>query len=307
MADGAEIRLAAQHLVVATGAEQPAAGLRGLAVAGETLWPRYRDRLVLSHTLLGGRGLAATQQRLASFACPRVAIIGGSHSAMSVAAALLRLNLPWQPGSIAILHRSPLRPMYPTPDLARAEGFDDFGAGDICPKTGRVFPLAGFRSDSRELLLHVLGLGGRAREEQIRLVGLRDPDRGEAADSLRAAGLIVAATGYRPRGLALSDRDGRRMRLLSETSASAAMVDGRSRMLDASGQPIPGVFGIGLSAGFPLAGTHGEPSFRGQANGLALWQSEIGDGIVRQILEGQDDHPPPAVRRAVRETADLAA
>lgn len=308
IADGSEVRITAPHLVVATGAAQSASSLHSLAVAGGTLWPRYRDRLMLSHTLLGRQGLAVAQQRLGSLACPRAAIVGGSHSAMSAAAALLRLDLPWKPESIAILHRSPLRPMYPSPDLARADGFDDFGAADICPKTGRVFPLAGFRSDSRELLLHVLGLGGRAREERIRLVDLRRPDHQEAADSLGGAGLIVAATGYRPRGLTLFDGDGRRIRLLSETSASAAMVDERSRLLCASGQAIPGVFGIGLSAGFPLAGTHGEPSFRGQANGLALWQSEIGAAIVRQILDDGVDHPqPPVARRMPREAAGLAA
>lgn len=48
---------------------------------------------------------------------------------------------------------------------------------------------------------------------------------------------------------------------------------------------IPGAFAIGLSAGYPLAGAHGERSFTGEANGFALWQSDIGEALVAAILE----------------------
>jgi predicted oxidoreductase len=63
------------------------------------------------------------------------------------------------------------------------------------------------------------------------------------------------------------------------------MVDGHSRVLDATGRAVPGVFRLGLSAGFPLAGTHGEASFHGVANGLSLWNADIGDGIVHAVLD----------------------
>jgi predicted oxidoreductase len=63
------------------------------------------------------------------------------------------------------------------------------------------------------------------------------------------------------------------------------MVDKHCRVLDARGQPIPGAFGIGLAAGFvPWGRLGGEPSFRGQANGLWLWQNDVGQMIVDQVL-----------------------
>ncbi|MDB5680460.1 MAG: aminotransferase DegT, partial [Sphingomonas bacterium] len=63
------------------------------------------------------------------------------------------------------------------------------------------------------------------------------------------------------------------------------MVDWHCRVLDAQDRPIPGVFGIGLAAGFvPWGRLGGEASFRGQANGLWLWQNDVGQMIVDQVL-----------------------
>jgi hypothetical protein len=53
------------------------------------------------------------------------------------------------------------------------------------------------------------------------------------------------------------------------------------------------LFAIGLAAGFvPHGKLGGEPSFRGQANGLWLWQSDVGGMIVDAIFSsklGEDD------------------
>jgi hypothetical protein len=106
----------------------------------------------------------------------------------------------------------------------------------------------------------------------------------EANDILRRADLIVAALGYRPRALPLFDHSGEPLYLLSDTKVGT-LVDKRSRVLDSTGRPIPGVFAMGLAAGYPLAVTHGEPSFTDQANGLALWQSDIGEDLVSQLLD----------------------
>jgi hypothetical protein len=212
--------------------------------------------------------------------------------------------IAWAPGSIAILHRQPMRPMYQTPALARAAGFDAFGNDDICAKTGRVFPLAGFRSDSRELLIRVLGLGTGPREPRIELVDLKRKNSADVAAALEQADIIIAATGYRPRDRPLLDRQGRRIELRSDTRGMA-MVDEQSRVMDAFGRTVPGVFRLGLSAGFPLAGTHGEVSFHGVANGLSLWNADIGDAIVRAVLDdggaGADWKRRPASHAALEQ------
>jgi hypothetical protein len=245
-------------------------------------------------------GLEAARQRLAGLSDPKAAIVGGSHSAVSAANALLNIfpAIAWAPGSIAVLHRKPMRPMYQTPALARADGFDAFNGDDICAKTGRVFPLAGFRSASRELLIRVLGLGTAPRERRIELIDLRKC-AADVAAALERADIIIAATGYRPHDLPLFDRAGRRIELRGE-NRSLAMVDAKSRVIDVSGRAVPGVFRLGLSAGFPLATTHGEPSFHGVANGLSLWNADIGDAIVRAVLDDAGDRIDAPHRPAPR-------
>ena len=63
------------------------------------------------------------------------------------------------------------------------------------------------------------------------------------------------------------------------------MVDRHCRVLAADDTVVPGAFGIGLAAGFvPWGRLGGEESFRGNANGLWLWQNDVGQMIVDQIL-----------------------
>ena len=59
----------------------------------------------------------------------------------------------------------------------------------------------------------------------------------------------------------------------------------RAGITGADGAPLNGVYGIGLAAGFvPWGRLGGEPSFRGQANGLWQWQNDVGLMIVDQLI-----------------------
>jgi hypothetical protein len=52
-----------------------------------------------------------------------------------------------------------------------------------------------------------------------------------------------------------------------------------------------GALGIGLAAGFiPSGALGGEPSFRGQTNGIWLWQNGVGAMIFAALLDGKIDH-----------------
>lgn len=282
-------QIASRHLVLATGAA-PSTDMLATAPIGEApLCPRFAAKTVHSHEVLCLSGAALLAQRCAGWVAPRIVIVGGSHSAASAALCCLAEfdQHHGGQGSISLLHQNKMALTYATPEAAHADGFHDFGAEDICPRTGRVFPLAGFRSDSRELMRRVLGLGSLPQERRVSLLSLVRPSPAltDAIETtLASADLIIAALGYRPRALPLWDEHGRPLTLHSQLSPTAALVDARSRVLDAEGQPVPGVYSQGLSAGYPLAGRHGEPSFTGQANGLALWQAEVGAEIVQQLL-----------------------
>jgi hypothetical protein len=201
------------------------------------------------------------------------------------------------PGGVTLLHRRPLRIFYPSVEAALAEGYTEFAADDICPVSGRVFRLGGFRLDSRELIMSARGIGGRPAEPrlQLHLLGL---DNAASLQVLDHADVVIAALGYRPRALPVFDRAGRPVPLQAETTPQARLVDDRCRVLDADGNSLPNLFAIGLAAGFvPHGKLGGEPSFRGQANGLWLWQSDVGGLIVDAILSpcsGQDYMADPS-------------
>ncbi|OWK30842.1 DegT/DnrJ/EryC1/StrS family aminotransferase [Sphingomonas mucosissima] len=278
----------AENLVIATGGHQPLDRLVTQQVAGTSLIELAGDRLLQSDSVLARGGFEMVADLLSGKRAPRVAVIGGSTSALTTVALLLRERpaLPFGAGGITLLHRRPLRPFYHSVEAAHAEGFIDFGPEDICPISGFVYRLAGFRLEARELVLRMLGVDGRAPEPRLALHRVTGDHDEAARDILKNADLVIAALGYRPRALLLEDAEGRPLALAAH--AGAPMVDNACRVTDASGAPVPGLFGIGLAAGFvPHGKLGGEASFVGQANGLWLWQNDVGMMIVDQLLAGR--------------------
>ncbi len=285
LADGHEFNQASHNIVVATGGHQPLDRLATQHVGGESLVAQAGDRLLQSDEVLALGGFERVADLIGGKRDPRIVVIGGSTSALTTVALLLRERpaLPFGAGGITLLHRRPLRPFYPSVEAAQAEGFTDFGPDDICPVSGFVYRLAGFRLEARDLVQRMLGIDGRAPDPRVALHQVARGDDPAARAAIADADLVVAALGYRPRGFALEDTSGARIALAADRGAP--MVDGDCRVLGASGAPIPGVFGIGLAAGFvPSGGLGGEKSFRGQANGLWLWQNDVGRLIVDATL-----------------------
>jgi hypothetical protein len=285
-ATGATRRIAARQVIVAAGGHQPPQRMTTERIGGLGLAERCGDRLLQSGEVLTAAGLTRVDRKLAGKAEPRVAIIGGSTSAAAVAHALLhRLpDVAFGDGGITLLHRRPLRIYYPDRQSALAEGYTEWTEADVCQISGRVFRFAGFRLDSRELIMQARGIGGRPPEPRLRLHHLRAEDT-TAARLIDTADLVVAAMGYRPRALPLQDGRGAPLPLFADTGPQAPMVDDQCRVLDDAGKPIPDLYGIGLAAGFvPRGPLGGEASFRGQANGLWLWQHDVGALIVRSVL-----------------------
>ena len=181
------------------------------------------------------------------------------------------------PGGVTLLHRRELRIFYPSVDAALADGYKEFGIDDICPVSGRVFRLGGFRLDSRELIMSARGIGGRPPEPRLQLhrLGLDDAASLTLLDN---ADLVIAALGYRPRALPVFNVGGRPVPLLAETSPRAQLVDGHCRVLDAGGKPLPSVIcdwpGCGLCS--PRK-AWGEPSFRGRRMASGCGKATLAD------------------------------
>jgi hypothetical protein len=285
IADGHVFDRAAHNIVVATGGYQPLDRLVTQHVAGVPLSARVGDRLLQSDEVLALGGLDRVADLLGGKRSPRVVVIGGSTSALTTVALLLRSRpgIPFGAGGVTLLHRRPLRPFYHSVEAAHAEGFTDFGPDDICPLTGFVYRLAGFRLEARELVLRMLAVDGRAPDPRVAMHRISGDGDLVALDLLDRADIVVAALGYRPRALPLTDAGGDAIALAADSGAP--MVDDRCRVLDCEGRPLPGVYGIGLAAGFvPSGRLGGEASFVGQANGLWLWQNDVGRLIVDDVL-----------------------
>ena len=191
--------LRTRHLVIATGGHQPVERLAMEKIGDLSLVEAAGDRLMQSGDVLTTGGLEKIAGILADRPAPKVAVIGGSTSAAAVAHALLH-RLPtvaFGEGGVTLLHRRELRIFYPDRESALREGYSEWTEDDVCPISGRVFRLAGFRLDSRELIMQVRGLGGRPPEPRLRLHRLA-PDDAAAKAIIGAADIVVAALGLPP-------------------------------------------------------------------------------------------------------------
>lgn len=275
-------------VVLATGATQPLHRLYAEPVAGAALLPVYGDKVLQSGQVLAQGGAAEVARRLTGKHKPRIAIVGGSTSAGAVAWSLLNAlpSIRFDERGVTILHRRPLRIFYETAAEALAEGYDEFRPEDVCPLTGRVFRLSGFRLDSRELIMRARGLGGRPAEPRLHLFSLQPDTESQAQALLQEADLIIAAVGYRPTLLPVFDAESREIALVTPAGKQWSVVDERSRLLTAQRTPLHGLFAIGLAIG-PTANRQlgGEAGFRGQVNSLWLWQHTLGQTIAEQVIE----------------------
>lgn len=287
--DGATQRVRSRLVVLATGGYQPGIKFGNYNVAGIQLPLWYASRVLQSNHALTSGGLADIERRLVRSQGKHVVVIGSSSSALACANAVLNLTSEGSCSAdrVTVLHRRPLRIFYPSAEAALAEGYTEFGPDDICPVSGFVFRFAGFRLESRELVMAARGIGGRRAESRLQLRRLLETPDIAAQAMLEEADVIISALGYRPMALPVVSESGCPIPLYAHGPGNKRLVDEKCRILDGTGTPIAGLLGIGLAAGFIAPDTSGgEPSFSGQTNSLWQWQNEIG-AIVASQLAGE--------------------
>jgi hypothetical protein len=290
---GEAFEIIADNVVLAMGASQSwERTLQSPIIPGLNLAGRYADKAMLTNLVLSENGSGEIERRLQGSSQPKVVIIGASHSTTSSAWLLLnKVRVEFGEGDITILHREPFRIFYPSREAALEDGYTDFTDDDFCPSTNRLYRLAGLRFDSRELIKQIWGMGGTTPEKRVRLIPLDRSGENNPVDIealLYEADIIIPAFGYRSNTVPIHDANGERVELMVSGDGAPPLVDDRCRVLDAAEQPIPNLYGIGLASGFRLTGKlGGEPSFRGQTNGLWLYQNGVGELILDQVLAKQ--------------------
>lgn len=255
------------------------------------------DRLYGSDEMLSGTGLERALAR--SDELRRIVILGGSHSAFSVAWRLLdAVGDRLAPGAITILHRTEPRCFYVTRADADADSYA-FVEDDVCPATQRVNRLSGLRGDGRELWRRIHAKPGTERELRVVCRPLRDADLVEPGliEQLRGADLVVTTFGYRSRTLPIIDSAGRELHCRADSTG--ASVDHEGRLWLENGDTLPNLFGIGLGTGYrPTGRMGGEPNLRLQQNSLWLYQNDVGEVVYRAARRAAAQNRPAATGTA---------
>ena len=151
-------------------------------------------------------------------------------------------------------------------------------------------PLAGFRSEARELLCAVRGYGDRTVERRVVLRPFAGERRERVRRLLRDADLVILATGYRPAGLSLRECDGSPI-ALGAVDGPGRSSTSASQVKDVRGRPVLGVYATGLERGLPARLPLRGGILHRAANGLSLWQTDIGAQITRAVLARATSHP----------------
>jgi hypothetical protein len=281
--DGSEGTLFAHAAVVALGGRQfwRQAELR----PGLTLADCRIPQMMLSDRALSAKGLEEANCILAEAGSRRILILGGAHSAYSVAGALLELPAAGRlaAGQIVILQRREPRIFY-LDSQAALDDLYDFEPGDICPRTQRVNRMGGLRGYGREMWRQIARRPGTQIEPRVVTMPLQQFTAAQLHAMIEEAALVVPSFGYRSSMLPVFDADGERLALAADAGGTAVAQDGR--LLLGDGSSLPSLFGIGLGTGYRLPSSMGgEPNFNGQANSLWLYQNDIGAVIYRGIHE----------------------
>lgn len=283
--DGHESILAAHSAVVALGGRQR--WMHGELKPGLALANCQMRHVMPSDRALSTAGLREADQILAEAAISKrpILILGGSHSAYSVAGAFLELAGAERlaEGQIVILQRREPRIFYPDRQAARDDLYD-VAPGDICPRTQRVNRMGGLRGFGREMWRQIALRPETTPEPRVVTMDMQRLSAGELGEMIAEAALVVPSFGYRSAMLPVFDTDEARLTLNAELGGVA--VGEQSRLLLADGTSLPNLFGIGLGTGYMLpTSMGGEPNFDGQANSLWLYHNDIGAIIYRAIHE----------------------
>ena len=281
--DGCESVLAARSAVVALGGRQR--WMHGELKPGLALATCQMRNVMPSDRALSIAGLREADQILSEAGRRPILILGGSHSAYSVAGAFLELPGAERlaKGQIVILQRREPRIFYPDRQAALDDLYE-VAPGDVCPRTQRVNRMGGLRGFGREMWRQIAERPHTTPEPRVVSIDMQRLSADELGAMIADAALVVPCFGYRSAMLPVFDAEGTRLALNAEQGGIA--VGEHSRLLLSDGTSVPNLFGIGLGTGYKLpTSMGGEPNFDGQANSLWLYHNDIGAIIYRAIQE----------------------
>ncbi|KAF0694200.1 Aste57867_14904 [Aphanomyces stellatus] len=230
----------------------------------------YHGKTWLSDNVLRDAGRVALADVLAKAKDKKVCIVGGSHSAFSVAWTLLH-KMPSSSSSspslfhakdITMLHRVPVRCYYGSKKEAEADGV----VVDKIDKCGSVNTFTGLREDAKALYRAIEA----NKEARVRLFHLKKPNCPVQTQAYDHATAIVWCCGYGTNMIPIVDIDATPMAFSQSSRGGAVEVDLKGRLMrGASREPIDWLFGIGV--GFSLRAAFDEMRTETRADGVTVY------------------------------------
>ncbi|ETV83232.1 hypothetical protein, variant [Aphanomyces astaci] len=225
-----------------------------------------------------GRGMLASA--LAAAPQKKVCIVGGSHSAFSVAWTLLQKptqkdkTISFAAKDITILHRAPVRCYYATKKEAEADGV----VVDKLDKCGSVNTFTGLREDAKALFQAIEA----GKETRVRLFHVRKQSAPVQTQALDAATAIVWCCGYGTNMIPLVHGDGTPLEV-SHSRGGAVEIDLHGRLVRAETHaPIDYLFGIGV--GFSLRAAFDEMRTETRADGVTVYHRRGATLILASVF-----------------------
>lgn len=208
--DGSSLEFLADRVVLAMGGT-PLPGYATQELTPGLSLGAYADRVCHSESLVDRRKDMPARLVDAVARDGRVVIVGGAHSAWSVAGLLLRspeLVGRTEAPEITVLHRTPVQLFYLSTAEAEADGYPFDPVTDVCADSGRVNRFGGLRGPARlpELLAEdgggltarVEGTGTVVTEDALLVLADGSTDERLLAYGLGAGLRISGATGGEP-------------------------------------------------------------------------------------------------------------
>ncbi|MFD4156932.1 FAD/NAD(P)-binding protein [Streptomyces hydrogenans] len=292
--DGSSLEFLADRVVLAMGGT-PLPGYATQELTPGLSLGAYADKVCHSESLVDRRKDMPARLVDAVARDGRVVIVGGAHSAWSVAGLLLRspeLVGRTEAPEITVLHRTPVQLFYLSTAEAEADGYPFDPVTDVCADSGRVNRFGGLRGPARLLAQAALGMTGETVPVRLIRIGEETADR-EAASALDAAAAVVVATGYQARLPELLAEGGGG--LTARVEGTGTVVTEDALLVLADGSTDERLLAYGLGAGLRISGaTGGEPGYTRRADGVWLYQNGIGDIVLDHL---------PALRGDVRRHA----
>lgn len=215
---------------------------------------------------------------------PDIMIVGGSHSAISTIDRLTQALVPVGLRRLTMLHASPLRLYYSSPEEARAEDYPFDDPDDICAMSGRVNRFGGLRYRSLDVAKSILKTGRMPEHDvEIRWMPLKSTEPAAISQALREAPAVISAMGYQANLPPVIDGNGADISLCNWPRG--VEVDGSGCVKTVYQGSLPGFYAIGIGSTLLRRSDAigGEPSFRGVADGVWLYHNH-GGGVVLNAL-----------------------